>query len=77
LYGVTIGCQPASCGDPMSMAGEDPVFGGTDRLARLWPEMIGKEIDMTKAREFADYELDKPWLMSAAELRMIFDWERL
>ncbi|HEY3000885.1 MAG TPA: hypothetical protein VGJ44_00920 [Kribbellaceae bacterium] len=76
LYGIAAGCQPAVYGDPMSMAGENPVFGGTDRLERLWPELIGKDVDYEAARQTTDYELGRPWILPPAELRMIFDWKK-
>ncbi|HYN92624.1 MAG TPA: hypothetical protein VES42_02090 [Pilimelia sp.] len=74
FYGVAAGCQPAVYGDPMEMAGENPVFGGTARIARLWPELLGKDIDLKTAREITDHELGRPWMMSEAEMRMLFDW---
>jgi hypothetical protein len=41
---------------------------------RLWPEMYGKEVDVKVAREIADHELGRPWMMSPAENQMLFDW---
>ncbi|MGK5740606.1 hypothetical protein [Micromonospora sp. URMC 103] len=76
FYGVAAGCQPAVYGDPMAMEGENPLFGGTARVARLWPEMHGKDIDLATAREITDLELGRPWLLSPAELRMLFDWNQ-
>jgi hypothetical protein len=73
FFGVAAGCEPAVYGDPMQLEGENP-FGGTARIARLWPEMVGKDIDVEVAREIADYELGRPWMMSPAEMRMLFDW---
>ena len=58
----------------MQMAGENPLFGGEARIARLWPEMLGKEIDLAAARATTDLELGVPWMMPPAELRMLFDW---
>lgn len=76
FFGVAAGCEPAVYGDPMQMAGENPLFGGTARLNRLWPEMVGKDIDVRVAREITDYELGRPWLVSPAEMRMLFDWNQ-
>jgi hypothetical protein len=56
------------------MEGEDPLFGGQSRIERLWPELLGKSIDLETARETTDLELGKPWMVPAAELRMLFDW---
>ncbi|NUT37353.1 MAG: hypothetical protein HOV79_30265 [Hamadaea sp.] len=74
FYGVSAGCEPAVYGDPMEMAGENPVFGGVQRVARLWPEMIGKQVDLKTAREITDIELGRDWLMPPEEMRMLFDW---
>lgn len=74
FYGIAAGCEPAVYGDPMEMAGENPLFGGEARIARLWPEMLGKEIDLAAARATTDLELGVPWMMPPAELRMLFDW---
>jgi hypothetical protein len=74
FYGIAAGCEPAVYGDPMEMAGENPLFGGEARIARLWPEMLGKEIDLAAARATTDLELGVPWMMPPAELRTLFDW---
>jgi hypothetical protein len=76
FFGVAAGCEPAVYGDPMQMAGENPLFGGTARIARLWPEMLGKDIDVKVAREITDDELGRPWMMSPEEMRMLFDWNK-
>jgi hypothetical protein len=76
LYGVAAGCQPAVYGDPMELAGENPLFGGTARIERLWPELHGKDIDLDTAREIVDFELGVPWKMPPAEMRTLFDWRR-
>ena len=74
LYGAAVGCDVAVYGDPMTMQGEDPLFGGNARVERLWPELHGKEVDAGTARQIADYELGRKWLMPPEELRMlIFD----
>ncbi|MBW9209504.1 hypothetical protein KV100_07535 [Mumia sp. zg.B21] len=75
FYGISAGCQPAVYGDPMELAGENPLFGGTARIARLWGDLLGKDVDMTTAREITDLELGRPWLMPPEELRLILDWE--
>jgi hypothetical protein len=74
FFGVAAGCEPAVYGDPMQPEGENPLFGGTARIARLSPEMLGKDIDVKVAREVTDYELGRPWMMPPAEMRMLFDW---
>ena len=74
FYGVSAGCQPAVYGDPMALEGDNPLFGGQARIARLWPELLGKDIDPAAARAITDHELGRPWLMPPAEMRMLFDW---
>ena len=74
FFGVAAGCQPAVYGDPMALEGDNPVFGGQARIARLWPDLLGKDIDLATARAITDDELGRPFLMPAAEMRMLFDW---
>jgi hypothetical protein len=74
FYGVAAGCRPAVYGDPMVLEGDNPLFGGQARIARLWPELLGKDIDPATARAITDHELGRPWLMPPAEMRMLFDW---
>jgi hypothetical protein len=74
FYGVSVGCEPAVYGDPMELAGENPLFGGVQRITRLWPEMLGKQVDLKTAREITDVELGRDWLMPPEEMRMLFDW---
>lgn len=76
FYGASVGCDIAVYGDPMTMQGEDPLFGGNARVERLWPELHGKEIDQDVARAIVMDELGAPWLMPPQELRpLIFDGE--
>jgi hypothetical protein len=76
FYGVAAGCEPAVYGDPMQIGGANLLFGGTARIDRRWPEMIGKDIDVRAAREITDYELGRPWMVSPEEMRMLFDWNK-
>lgn len=76
LYGVSVGCQPAVYGDPMRMDGENPLFGGDARIGRLWPELLGKDIDYAAARATVDHELGVPWKLSPSDVRMLFDWKQ-
>ncbi|HEX2356092.1 MAG TPA: hypothetical protein VHI50_06490 [Micromonosporaceae bacterium] len=75
FYGVAAGCEPAVYGDAMELAGENPLFGGPQRIARLWPEMLGKDIDLAAARETTDVELGRAWLVPPDEMRLLFDWQ--
>ncbi|NUR70840.1 MAG: hypothetical protein HOU81_08455 [Hamadaea sp.] len=74
FYGVSVGCEPAVYGDPMELGGENPLFGGVQRIGRLWPEMIGKQVDVAVARQITDEELGRAWMMPPQEMRMLFDW---
>lgn len=76
LYGLSVGCEAAVYGDPMQMAGENPAFGGNERIARLWPELTGKELNHARAREVALRELGDDRVLGPAELRLLFDWEK-
>jgi hypothetical protein len=71
FYGRDAGCDVAVYGDPMSMNGEDPLFGGVARVRRLWPELHGKDIDQYVAAEITAHELGRPWMMPPPELRTI------
>lgn len=71
FYGRQAGCDVAVYGDPMSLNGEDPLFGGVARIQRLWPELHGKDIDQKVAGEITDHELGKPWVLPPNELRTI------
>ncbi|MDQ6934386.1 MAG: hypothetical protein M3130_03725 [Actinomycetota bacterium] len=74
FYGISTGCEPAVYGDPMLLEGENPDFGGDGRIGRLWPELLGKDIDPAVAGEVAARELGAEHLHSPEELRQLFDW---
>jgi len=76
FYGVAAGCEPAVYGDAMELEGDNPLFGGQTRIARLWGDMLGKEIDLPTARAITDDELGRAWMMPPAEMRMLFDWNQ-
>lgn len=76
FYGASVGCDVGVYGDPMELAGENPLFGGTARLARLWPEMIGEHTDREAVAATTEEEIGTRWMVPAEELkRMIFDGE--
>lgn len=76
LYGASAGCDVAVYGDPMELTGEDTSFGGNARIGRLWPELLGKDIDQPVAREIIARELGQDLLHGPEELRLLFGWER-
>ncbi|NHN54602.1 hypothetical protein G9U51_02255 [Calidifontibacter sp. DB0510] len=69
LYGAAAGCEIAVYGDPMMMEGEDPRFGGYARVQRLWPDLIGKDIDQRVAQQITREELGARYLLTPAEVR--------
>ncbi|HYN29627.1 MAG TPA: hypothetical protein VES95_07135 [Dermatophilaceae bacterium] len=74
FYGASVGCDVAVYGDPMTMGGEDPAFGGTARIERLWPELHGKHVDPLVVGEVVDEELGRRWTVPPAEMRaLLFD----
>ncbi|MFC0627680.1 hypothetical protein [Kribbella deserti] len=58
LYGIAAGCEPA-------------VYGGTTPATGV---LAGPKIDLTSAREIADHELGRAWMVPPGELRRLFDW---
>jgi hypothetical protein len=74
FYGLSAGCDAAVYGDPMILENTHPMYGGLDRMARLWPELHGPAIDTAVAREIADVELGVRYLCEPAELRELFGW---
>jgi hypothetical protein len=64
FYGISVGCVPAVYGDQ----------GGFSRIHRLWPELIGKELDLAQAQTIAAEELGRGYLAAPEELCQIFDW---
>lgn len=74
LYGISLGCEAAVYGDPMSIPGEDPAFGGVERIMRLWPEIHGYAVPRDAAVAFAHHELGMEWQHTPEELKLAFDW---
>ncbi|MFC3384182.1 hypothetical protein [Couchioplanes azureus] len=73
-YGILAGCEPAVYGDPMTLSGEDPRFGGQARIRRQWAPLHGERIDPAVAHAAAVEELGADRLLSPAELRRVFRW---
>ena len=69
FYGAAAGCEVAVYGDPMLMDGEDERFGGYARVRRLWPEMIGKDVDQRVAQQITREELGARHLLTPGEVR--------
>ena len=76
FYGAAVGCEVGVYGDPMVFEAEDPVFGGVERQARLWPELHQAAVPMDVAREHARMELGLDILLEPAELIEVFGWQR-
>ncbi|GGM05215.1 MULTISPECIES: hypothetical protein [Micromonospora] len=76
FYGIAAGCEPAVYGDPMTLADDDPTFGGTARIRRQWPQLHGARIDPGLAAGIAREELGTDHRCSPAELRELLGWSR-
>ncbi|GAA1792130.1 hypothetical protein GCM10009682_12630 [Luedemannella flava] len=74
LYGALAGCEPAVYGDPMTLRGEDPMFGGVARMRRTWPQLHGPHLDLDAARAAARDELGADRLLTPVELRELLGW---
>jgi hypothetical protein len=74
FYGTLAGCAPAVYGDPMLLDGENPAFGGNERVRRQWPELHGARVDPVAAHAVAVTELGADRLLPPAELRRILGW---
>lgn len=75
FYGASVGCDVGVYGDPMLLQSEDPVFGGNDRLRRLWPELHQVSCPSAQARQIARLELGQDLLLAAPEVREAFGWQ--
>ncbi|MCP2324547.1 hypothetical protein HDA40_003054 [Hamadaea flava] len=74
FYGTLAGCEPAVYGDTMTLANEDPTFGGVARQRRLWPEMHGAKLDLAAAQQTARAELGADRLLPPEAVRRLFGW---
>lgn len=75
FYGASVGCQVGVYGDPMLLQAEDPVFGGNERLRRLWPELHQVSVPVETGRALARTELGLDVLLEPSELREVFRWQ--
>jgi hypothetical protein len=76
FYGASVGCDVGVYGDPMLLEAEDPVFGGHNRLQRLWPELHAVHVPSTVAREYAVSELGLDVTLSPVEVMETFGWQQ-
>ncbi|GAA3227432.1 hypothetical protein [Actinocorallia longicatena] len=74
FYGIAAGCAPAVYGDPMLMAGVNPLYEGRDLVPRLYPELHGPSVELAVAREIAAAELGRSYLAPPEELRLLLRW---
>ncbi|MDP9797799.1 hypothetical protein J2S43_006311 [Catenuloplanes nepalensis] len=74
FHGIAAGCEPAVYGDPMTLTGEDPRYGGHARVRRQWSALHGERIDPRTAREAARTELGLDHLAGPDELRDLLGW---
>jgi len=76
FYGASVGCDVGVYGDPMLLEAEDPVFGGHNRLQRLWPQLHQAHVPNAQARPFAVQELGMDATLSPIEVVEAFGWHR-
>lgn len=74
FYGIATGCEPAVYGDPMELVGVKDGFNGEQLLEAWYPELHGPQLDVAAAREIADEELGRHWMVPPDELRHILGW---
>lgn len=74
LYGASVGCEVGVYGDPMTINDDHPVYGGTERIRRLWPEMHDAQVPPAVSAAFAHEELGLRHVASPAELAVICGW---
>lgn len=78
LYGASVGRRIGVYGSQMSIENEAPVYGGNDRVRRLWPELHQTDVPAPVAAAFAHDELGLGHVLSPAELVEVCGWsERL
>jgi hypothetical protein len=76
FYGASVGCEVGVYGDPMLLHAEDPVFGGNERLSRLWPMLHQPAAPWEEARQIAYDELGMDAMLSPVEIIQEFGWTR-
>jgi hypothetical protein len=74
FYGASVGCEVGVYGDPMLLHAEDPVFGGNERLRRLWPELHQVSVPQATSGPIARVELGLDRLLDPVEVREVFGW---
>ena len=74
FYGASVGCEVGVYGDPMLLHAEDPVFGGNQRLSRLWPVLHQPAAPVDEARQIARYELGTDAVLNPVEIVQEFGW---
>jgi hypothetical protein len=74
LYGASVGCEVGVYGEPMIIENDHPVYGGLERIRRLWPELHSPKVPGPVASDFAAEELGMRHIVSPAELAEICGW---
>lgn len=74
FYGIAAGLDPAVYGDPMDIPGIKQGFDGTHLLEKTFPELHGEHLDLDLARQVADEELGRDFLMTPEELGLVLGW---
>lgn len=76
FYAASAGAQIGIYGDPMEIMNDHAVLGGAEKPRRLLPELYQPFVPMEVGREIAALELGQRELLSPAQVREAFGWQR-
>ncbi len=74
LYGASAGCEIGVYGPEMEIEKEPAVYGGNNRIRRLWPELHRTHVPVADAAAVAHEELGMDHVLSPAELAEVCGW---
>jgi hypothetical protein len=77
LYGASVGCDVGVYGPEMVIEDEPSIYGGNNRIRRLWPRLHQPYVPSADASAFAVEELGLNHVMSPAELAEVCGWSEL
>lgn len=77
LYGASVGCEIGVYGPEMIIEDEPPVYGGNNRIRRLWPQLHQPAVPIDAAVPFAREELGLDHVLSPVELAEVCGWSEL
>jgi hypothetical protein len=74
LYGASVGCEIGVYGPEMTIQNPPAVYGGNDRIRRLWPRLHQERVPAVLAAAFAEQELGMDHTLGPAELAEVCGW---